>query len=51
MTFMMLGGALETFTGYMLATLRLQATSRYRLIAFDSEGSSVDRCLPVNISG
>ncbi len=51
MTFMVLGGALELFTGYLLATLRLQATSRYRPIAFDPEGSSLDRCLPVNNSG
>jgi hypothetical protein len=51
MTFMMLGRALELFTGYLLQSLRLQATSRYRPIAFDPEGSSLDRCLPVNNPG
>ena len=47
MTFMTLGRALELFTRYLLQNLGLQATSRYRSIAFDLEGSSLDRCLPV----
>jgi hypothetical protein len=51
MTFMMLGGALELFPRYPLKILRLQAASRYRPIAFDPEGSSLDRCLPVNNPG
>jgi hypothetical protein len=48
MTFMMLGRALELFTEYLLQMLSLQAASRYRPIAFDPEGSFLDRCLPVN---
>jgi hypothetical protein len=48
MTFMTLGPALELFTKYLLQNLRLQAASRYRPIAFEPEGSSLDRCLPVN---
>ena len=47
MTFMTLGRALELFTRYLLQNLGLQATSRYRSIAFDPEGSSLGRCLPV----
>jgi hypothetical protein len=34
-----------------LQILRLQAVSRYRPIAFDPEGSSLDRGLPVNSPG
>jgi hypothetical protein len=48
MTFTMLGPALELFTRYLLQNLGLQAASMYRPIAFDPEGSSLDRCLPVN---
>jgi hypothetical protein len=48
MTFTMLGRALELFPRYRLKILRLQAASRYRPIDFDSEGSSLDRCLPVS---
>ena len=51
MTFMMLGPGLELFTRYPLQNLGLQAVSRYRPIAFDPEGSSLDRCLPVNNPG
>ena len=51
MTFMMLGRTLELFTGYPRQILRLQAASRYRRIAFDPEGSSLDRSLPVNNLG
>ena len=51
MTFMTLGPALELFTRYLLQNLGLQAASRYRPIAFDPEGSSLDRCLPVNSPG
>ena len=51
MTFMMLGRALTLFTGYLLQNLVLQATSRYRPIAFDPEGSSLDRYLLVNNPG
>ena len=51
MTFMTLGRALELFTRYLLQNLGLQAASRYRSIAFDPEGSSLDRCLPVNNPG
>src|SRR5262249_2371802 len=48
MTFMMLGRALELFTRRLLQIFRLQAASKYRSIAFAREGSSLDRCLPVN---
>jgi hypothetical protein len=51
MTFGVLGRALELFTRYELQNLRLQAASRYRPIAFDPEGSSLDRCLTVNNPG
>ena len=51
MTFMMLGRTLELFTGHPRQILRLQAASRYRRIAFDPEGSSLDRSLPVNNPG
>jgi hypothetical protein len=51
MTFMMLGRALELFIRYLLQILRLQAASRSRPIAFDPEGSSLDRYLPVNNPG
>jgi hypothetical protein len=50
MTFMMLGSALELFSRHLLQILRLQAASRHRPIAFAPEGSSLDRCLPVNNS-
>jgi len=43
---MMLGRALQLFTGDLLQILRLQATSRYRPIAFDPEGSSLDHACP-----
>jgi hypothetical protein len=46
MKFMMLGRALQLFTGDLLQILRLQATSRYRPIAFDPEGSSLDHACP-----
>jgi hypothetical protein len=48
MTFRVLGPALELFTRYLLQNLGLQAASRYRPIAFDPEGSSLDRCLIVS---
>jgi len=51
MTFMMLGPALEVFSRYLLQNLGLQAASRYRPIAFDPEGSSLDRCLTMSNSG
>jgi hypothetical protein len=51
MTFMMLGRALESFSGHLLQILRLQAASRHRPIAFAPEGSSFDRCLAVNNLG
>jgi hypothetical protein len=51
MTFMMLGRALELFTRYLLQNLGLQAASSHRPIAFDPEGSSLDRCLTVNNPG
>jgi hypothetical protein len=44
MTIMVRGGALELFSRYPLQNLRLQAASRYRPIAFDPEGSPLDRC-------
>jgi hypothetical protein len=46
MIFAMLGRALESFTSHLLQILRLQAASRHRPIAFDPEGSSLDRCFP-----
>ncbi len=46
MTFMMLGREIEFFTRYLLQNLNLQTASRCRPIAFDPEGSSLDRCLP-----
>jgi catechol 2,3-dioxygenase-like lactoylglutathione lyase family enzyme len=49
MTFMLPGRALELFSRHLLQILRLQAGSRHRPIAFVPEGSSLDRCLPVNI--
>jgi hypothetical protein len=39
------------FIRYLLQILRLQAASSHRPIAFDPEGSSLDRCLPVNNPG
>ena len=51
MTFMILGPALELFTRYLLQNFGLPAASRYRPIAFDPEGSSLDRCLIVNNPG
>ena len=48
MTFMVLGPALESLTRYLLQILRLQPASSYRPIAFDPEGSSLERCLPLN---
>ena len=51
MTFEMLGPALELFARYLLHNFGLQAASRYRPIAFDLEGSSLDRCLTVNNPG
>jgi hypothetical protein len=44
MTFMVLGPALELFIRYLLQNVGLQATSRQRPIAFDPEGSFLDRC-------
>ena len=44
MTFMVLGRALELFHRSPLQNLGRQAASRHRLIAFDPEGSSLDRC-------
>jgi hypothetical protein len=51
MTFWVLGDRLKLFTGYVLQNLGLQVASRYRPIAFDPEGSSLDRCLTVNNTG
>ena len=51
MTFRMLGRALKLFTRYLLQNSGLQTASRYKPIAFDPEGSSLDRCLPVNNPG
>jgi hypothetical protein len=51
MTFMVLGRALESFSRWLLHILRLQAASGHKPIAFDPEGSSLDRCLPVNNPG
>jgi ABC-type nitrate/sulfonate/bicarbonate transport system substrate-binding protein len=48
MMFMVLGRGLGLFTGDLLQMLSMQAASRYRPIAFDPEGSSLDHCLPVN---
>jgi hypothetical protein len=39
---MMLGNALELFSRHLLQILLWQAASRYRSIAFASEGSSLD---------
>jgi hypothetical protein len=51
MTFMMLGRTLELFSRHLSQILRLQTASRHRPIAFAPEGSSLDRCLPVNNPG
>jgi hypothetical protein len=51
MTFLVLGSALALFPRRSLHKLSLQAASRHRPIAFDPEGSSLDRCLPVNNPG
>jgi hypothetical protein len=51
MTIRVLGRALDLFTRDPLRNLGLQAASRDRPIAFDPEGSSLDRYLPVNNPG
>jgi hypothetical protein len=51
MTFMVLGCGLGLFPRRALQNLRLQAASRERPIAFDPEGSSLDRCLSLNNPG
>ena len=51
MTFTVFACAFECFTGVRSKTLGLQAASRHRPIAFAPEGSSLDRCLPVNNPG
>ena len=47
MTFGVLGLALELFPRHPHQNLGLQATSRHRPVAFDPEGSSLDRCWTV----
>ena len=45
MTIMVLGRALEFFPRYPLQNFNLQAASSHKPIAFDPEGSPLDRCL------
>jgi hypothetical protein len=47
-TFMVLSRSLELFPKNSLQNLGLKHASRHRPIAFDPEGSSLDRRLPVN---
>jgi hypothetical protein len=51
MTFMVLARGLELFLGMRSKNLGLRAASRHRLIAFDPEGSPLDRCLGGNNAG
>jgi hypothetical protein len=51
MTFVVLARGLELVSGMRSKNLRLRAASRLRLIAFDPEGSALDRCLGGNNAG
>jgi hypothetical protein len=51
MTFLVLGSVVVLFPGRSLHKLSLRAASSHEPIAVAPEGSSLDRCLPVNNPG